>query len=960
MKPALWLLFAITLTVGLGQAAPPLATQLIVDYPLNGSVFPPEFPAPQFLWRDNSPAKVWRIEVNFGDGTTALRALSRGEPMRIGEIDKRAIAPTNKLPELTPQQTAAHTWRPATEMWTQIKRHSVDLGAEVSILGYENELSKVPVSSSKLTILTSKDPVGAPIFYRDVPLMSVETEPGVIKPIPPAAIPLIAWRLRNVGETTSRLLVDNLPTCANCHSFSRDGKTLGMDLDGPQNDKGLYALTAIKPQTEIRNEDVVSWSSFKGKLGGKLRVGFMSQVSPDGRFVVTTINGPDVQPNGADATQPKLLKGLQGNYYLANFRDYRFLQVFYPTRGILAWYSRETGKLLPLPGADDEAFVQSNVTWSPDGSYVVFARAKAQDPYPEGSKIAQFANDPNETQVRFDLYRLPFNNGRGGKAEPITGASANGMSNSFPKVSPDGKWIVYVQARNGLLMRPDSQLYIVPAAGGTPRRMNANTPLMNSWHSFSPNGRWLVFSSKSRSPYTQMFLTHIDENGNDTPAIYIENSTAANRAVNIPEFVNVAPDGFLKLSVPAAEYYRLSDRAQALRKSGDTAAAIATWRQALTLNPNDDGGHNSLGVLLATKGEFVAAETEFQTTLRLNPEFRDIHSNLAVALAGQGRLDEAVVEFEKALAADPRSIEAQNYYGRLLARRGETEKGMAHIRKALELDPTYPSAHINLGMALAQVGQLAESKSEFVKALESDPESAEAQNGLGLLAVRQGDMRAAIEAFRKTLQIDSEYPSARYNLGRALAEAGQFTEAAAELEKVLRANPKSAEAHSTLGTVLMPLRRVDEAMAQFQMAVDVDPNYAEAHFYLGAALRFMKGQTAKALVHWRKVIELDPDHVPALTQTAVILATHPDAALRNAADAVRFAQRAAELTAGQDPMILDILASAHAENGHFDEAVRVEQQALAAARAKRDAGMERNFQTHLALYESKTPLRERR
>jgi hypothetical protein len=49
---------------------------------------------------------------------------------------------------------------------------------------------------------------------------------------------------------------------------------------------------------------------------------------------------------------------------------------------------------------------------------------------------------------------------------------------------------------------------------------------MNSWHSFSPNGRWLVFSSKSRSPYTQFFLTHIDEVGNDSPAIPIENSTA--------------------------------------------------------------------------------------------------------------------------------------------------------------------------------------------------------------------------------------------------------------------------------------------------------------------------------------------------------------------------------------------------------------------------------------------------
>jgi len=56
------------------------------------------------------------------------------------------------------------------------------------------------------------------------------------------------------------------------------------------------------------------------------------------------------------------------------------------------------------------------------------------------------------------------------------------------------------------------QLYIIPAAGGTARRLRANTRLMNSWHCLSPNRRWLVFSSKARSPYTQMYLTHIDEN----------------------------------------------------------------------------------------------------------------------------------------------------------------------------------------------------------------------------------------------------------------------------------------------------------------------------------------------------------------------------------------------------------------------------------------------------------------
>jgi Tol biopolymer transport system component len=68
-------------------------------------------------------------------------------------------------------------------------------------------------------------------------------------------------------------------------------------------------------------------------------------------------------------------------------------------------------------------------------------------------------------------------------------------------------------------MRPDSHLYIVPTGGGEARRMRCNTPTMNSWHSFSPNGRWMVFSSKAPSPYTQLYLTHIDADGNDSPAI---------------------------------------------------------------------------------------------------------------------------------------------------------------------------------------------------------------------------------------------------------------------------------------------------------------------------------------------------------------------------------------------------------------------------------------------------------
>jgi len=596
----------------------PKLAAITVDYPEEGSIFPPEITPPTFLWRDASnSASVWTIEVAFTDGSAGIRAKSAGERLRIGEIDPRCISASNELPKLTPQQAAARTWVPDAAAWEAIKRHSTEHPATITITGFQDEHLDHPVSRGAVVIQTSMDPVGAPIFYRDVPLIPSELQKGVIKPLAQADLPLLAWRLRNIAEPRSRLLLTGLHTCANCHSFSRDGKTLGMDLDGPANDKGLYVLTSVKPEMAIRNQDVISWSSLRDDTASPSRIGFMSQVSPDGRYVLTMLRG--------------LEKELANSYYVVNFKDYHFLQVFYPTRGILAWYDRATGQRRALPGADDPRYVQTDGVWSPDGKYVVFARAEAKEPYIGDQKLPGHANDPEETQIQYDLYRIPFNDGKGGQPVPIAGASQNGMSNSFPKVSPDGRWIVFVKCRNAQLMRPDSQLYIVPAEGGVARRLRCNTPLMNSWHSFSPNGRWLVFSSKSRSPYTQMFLTHLDEEGNDSPAILIDNSTAANRAVNIPEFVNIPPDGMMKIDVPAAEAYRLFDLASELTAKGQLEAAIAEWKKVLELDPRNAKAHNNLGVALEWQGNLAEGMTHLQKAMEIDPDFSEAQSNFGIA-----------------------------------------------------------------------------------------------------------------------------------------------------------------------------------------------------------------------------------------------------------------------------------------------------------------------------------------
>jgi tetratricopeptide (TPR) repeat protein len=735
---------------------------ITVDYPREGSVFPPEFPPPRLEWRDASPrARAWTIDVSFGQGAPAtLHATSRGEPIEIGEIDPRAVGPTNELPTLTPEQAAAHTWRPDAATWQAIKRGSREKEAILTITGYADEGGRRAVSQGRVSIRTSTDPVSAPIFYRDVPLMPAEGEKGVIQPLDKKFTPLIAWRLRSVAETSSRLLMTGLHSCANCHSVSRDGKTMGMDLDGPRNNKGLYAVFPIQPQAAIRDENVIQWSSFRGKLGGKLRVAFMSQVSPYGRYVVTTMSDPG--QGQTDYQRRQAPEDLRQNYYVANFKDYRFLQVFYPTRGILAWYSKATGMLKPLPGADDPRYVHANAVWSPDGSYIVFARAEARDAYPKGSKLAEHANDANETQIRYDLYRIPFNDGQGGTAEPIAGASGNGMSNSFPKVSPDGKWIVFVQARNGQLMRPDGQLYIVPAQGGTARRMTCNTPLMNSWHSFSPNGRWMVFSSKSRSPYTQMFLTHLDEQGNDTPAVLVENSTAANRAVNIPEFVNIAPDGFQKIDAPVTEYYRLIDVASEAMNKGDHQTALPLLKQALESSPGDAVVHNSYASALAATGHLTEAVAQYREATTLSPDYPDAHNNLASALAQSGRLADAIGEFEKALALKPDFAEAHAGLGGALARQGRVSEAIPHLQKAVELLPENPGTLANLCLALSLAGRPQEAIPHAERAVAlSNGQDPLLLDLLGRLDAQAGRLPEAVDATRKSLDIAKRAQDAR-------------------------------------------------------------------------------------------------------------------------------------------------------------------------------------------------------
>ena len=715
---------------------------LNIDVPLNGAIYPPDIIPPQFQWRDDHPsATIWRIEIVFGDRTRPIRLWSNGPRMQLGPLDEslKGYVP----PTLSPEEAIAHIWRPDPKTWDEIKRHSVNAAATITISGYSSRSAKQPLSHEQATIQTSRDPVGAPLFYRDVPLIPPAPETaqrGVIKPLPDSVLPKIKWQLRYVNEPQPRTMMTGLPTCGNCHSFSRDGKTLGIDVDGPANDKGLYALVPLHKVSTISNDYLVRWSAFSEE-GGQKRFGFMSQVSPDGKYVVNSIDVPHTRGT-------RVLDRLYNGFYWF----YGFGQVFYPTRGVLAWYSKDTGKLQTLPGADDPNYVQTSAFWSPGGKYLIYSRATARDPYPTDYKKSNYANDPNETQIHYDLYRIPFNNGRGGTPEPIRGASNNGMSNNFPKVSPNGKWIVFVQCKNGLLMRPDSKLYIVPFEGGEARPLESNLPIMNSWHTFSPNGKWLAFSSKTPSFYTHLYLTHIDENGHASPPVVVENATASNRAVNIPEFANIGPDGLDRIETPAIDFYRKFDIAQQLQDDHKWAEAVPAWKIAADKDPSDARPWNNMGVALATTGKTADAITSYEKALFINNDSSQTHNNLGSVLAESNRFDEA----------------------------------MTHIQKAIELNPDNGAAHINLGHLFEINGHRDEAIQQLTAGIELAPKNPDGHNIYGVILARQGKLDDAISELQKAVALSPNSAECHYNLGRAYAASNRFAEALPQLESAAK------------------------------------------------------------------------------------------------------------------------------------------------------------------------------
>jgi protein O-mannosyl-transferase len=248
----------------------------------------------------------------------------------------------------------------------------------------------------------------------------------------------------------------------------------------------------------------------------------------------------------------------------------------------------------------------------------------------------------------------------------------------------------------------------------------------------------------------------------------------------------------------------------------------------------------------------------------------------------------------------------------------EQAEAAGYLRRALALAPNYANTHFNLGVTLARLGDHAGAAGHFRRAAELAPWRADAFRDLGLAELALGDRDEARACFRRALRLQPDDTGALDWLGIVGLLDGRVAEGLGLL----------ARADASTGTTRRP------------------------HLEIAVALLTQPGHDALAARHLRQALRHRPDAPDALNALAWLLATSPDPAVRDGAEAVRTATRAAEVTGGRDPNVLDTRAAALAAAGRFAEAVEVARAAGELAESTGVDSLAAPIRARLAAYRS--------
>jgi Flp pilus assembly protein TadD len=278
-------------------------------------------------------------------------------------------------------------------------------------------------------------------------------------------------------------------------------------------------------------------------------------------------------------------------------------------------------------------------------------------------------------------------------------------------------------------------------------------------------------------------------------------------------------------------------------------------------------------------------------------------------------------------------------------------------RTTLARNPECWMAHTNLGLVLLQKGKIDDSIAQYRSALQMQPDSWDAEYNLGTALLGKAQVDEAILHCERAVRMRPTDPDAQVALGNALFQKGRVDEAIAHYQEAITAQPEHFLARYTLGHALLEKGDLGGAIEVCRSALLLRPSDVDCQTTLAIALE-EKGNPVEAIQHYQKALELAPRAVPTLTNLAWLLATSPDASLRNGPKAIELAKQADRLVGGTNTLVLRTLAAAYAENGEFANAIRTARSAMQLARMHGEEAVMTDLDQQIALYQLGMSYRE--
>jgi hypothetical protein len=339
----------------------------------------------------------------------------------------------------------------------------------------------------------SADPIDRYLAYRLIyPGYELWTEMGIYQ-----------RDLTSYDETPVLENKDLDTQCMNCHNFSANDPNRTMMLHV----RGAQGGTLISHNGKVEKIN----SAFVGMEHGAT----YPATSRDGKFIAFSTNKVG-QVFHSSGTKP--------------------IEVI-DQGADLAVYDVERHRAYTNPDVNGTAYMETFPTWTPDGKRIYFCR---------GNSFSEFV--PIDS-FRYDLCSIDFDptSGRLSNLQVVYDATADTMSVSFPRISPDGRWLMFTRSSYGnfSIWHPEAQLVLMDLKTGSMREIDeVNSDDIESYHCWSSTGKWFVFSSKRLDGlWARPFFAHFDPaTGRCTKPLPMPQPTPEyyhyfSRTYNIPELI---------------------------------------------------------------------------------------------------------------------------------------------------------------------------------------------------------------------------------------------------------------------------------------------------------------------------------------------------------------------------------------------------------------------------------------